>query len=145
MASGAAFGVAEGVHYCMMFYNGISPASEYLVRFTSIASLHVMLSGACGIMIFHKRKHLGSWIGFYDWVLTMTALMIVPIVLHGLYDALLKVHLDGAALVVWLATFAWLAWLITSSRNNEIQQTRKAMEGASKIVRTEKGTRFVGG
>ncbi len=144
MASGVGFGIAEGIDYCANHYNGIAPFSIYLVRFLSNVSHHAMLSGACGILIFRHRKHLGEWIHPYDWILTMTAIMLVPILLHGLFDAAFSSAYAALALLTWLATFAWLSYLITSSRNREVEDARKSIAGASKIIKTEKGTRYIG-
>jgi len=145
MASGAGFGISEGIYYATTLYNGLFPMSIYIERFISSCGLHVMLSGACGIMIFRKQKHLGEWYDPYDWVLTLSALMIVPIVLHGLFDALLKVDLPAAAVGVWLASFAWLAWMIKVCRRDELKRLEVTALSASRFVKTEKGTRYVGG
>jgi RsiW-degrading membrane proteinase PrsW (M82 family) len=133
--------VSEGVHYCSSFYNGIFGADIYFVRFMSSAGLHIMLSGACGILIFRKRKFL-DWSDPFDSLLTLIAIMLVPIFLHGLFNTVLKVELDWLAIVVWLASFAWLAWLINESRKKE-NVSPIPVAAAPKLVRTEKGTRFV--
>ena len=52
--------------------------------------------------------------------------------------------MDGAALGVWLASFAWMAWLIAHSRQKEIKVVETNVVNAAKVVKTEKGTRFVG-
>ena len=143
MASGAGFGVSEGIYYCSNYYNGIVGLETYLVRFASSCGLHVMLSGACGILIFRKQKHLAEWRDPFDWMLTMTAIMLVPIFLHGLFDTLLKKQWDGAALACWIACFVWLWWLIRDSREKE-ERAQKVVAGGPKLIRTEKGTRLVG-
>lgn len=144
MASGAGFGIAEGVHYCIQQYNGVVGADIYFVRFLSNVSQHAMLSAAASIVLFKKRKHLNEWLHAYDWVLTMTAIMIVPIVLHGLFNTLLKKDFDAAALGVWAMTFAWLAWLIVSTRTKEVDEIRKVKTNMAKTVKTAGGTRYVG-
>jgi hypothetical protein len=40
-------------------------------------------------------------------------------VLHGLYDTLLKKEMNGMAFAVALASFGWLAWQIESMRRQE--------------------------
>jgi RsiW-degrading membrane proteinase PrsW (M82 family) len=142
MASGAGFGISEGIHYCANYYNGLVGLDIYLVRFLSSCGIHVVLSGACGIMIFRKQKHLSDWLDPWDWVMTMTAIMLAPIFLHGLFDALLKQKMDAAAVGVWVASFALLAWLITDARHREWKAAHAVISGP-KLIRTAKGTKFV--
>ena len=40
LASGAGFGVSEGIMYSANHYNGVSPAAIYVVRFVSCVALH---------------------------------------------------------------------------------------------------------
>ena len=67
MASGAGFGVSEGIHYSTNYYNGLSGAEEYVLRFTSVAGLHVLLSGACGILLHRHQRHLDEGSDWADW------------------------------------------------------------------------------
>lgn len=144
MASGAGFGISEGIHYSANFYNGLVGGDIYLVRFASSCGLHVLLSGACGIMIWRKQDQLDDWRDPYDWVIAMTAILLAPIFLHGLFDALLKKEYDAAAVGVWFASFALLAWLITSARAREARAAvARANPTGPKLVRTARGTRFV--
>ncbi len=142
MASGAGFGISEGIHYCTTFYNGITGADIYVERFLSCIAFHVMLSGCCGILIFRKQKFLAEWKDPIDWLLLMTAILIVPIFLHGLFDTFLKKHMDAGAIVAWLACFGWLAWLIHDSRMKEIRASQIIQSGP-KLIKTHKGTRLV--
>jgi hypothetical protein len=43
----------------------------------------------------------------------------IAMVLHGLYDTLLKKDYEFAALSVAVASFAWLAWLVRRERGDE--------------------------
>ena len=51
-------------------------------------------------------------------------LVAVPMVLHGLYDTILKKNLDEMALIVGLLSFVWFAWQIESAREFEQKATR---------------------
>ena len=144
MASGAGFGITEGLKYASETYNGFDPALVYATRFISDVSFHMMLSGAAAIMLFNRRKHLGEWIHIYDWVLTLTAIMIVPIILHGLFDTLLEKHFESIALLVWLAAFAWLAWMIHHQRKREIDAAAKNVKAKAMVIKTAQGTRYLG-
>lgn len=142
MASGAGFGVSEGIHYSSNYYNGISTAEEYLLRFTSVAALHVLLSGACGILLHRHQKHLDAEEDWGSWLLTMAAIITVPMLLHGLYNTLLKTDHEFAALVVWLLCFAWLAYLIESSHKRD-QARANEIPKRAKFVQTPQGLRML--
>jgi hypothetical protein len=64
-----------------------------------------------GIMLARLRERLGHKPDWFAWCVGLVCVFAIPIVLHGLYDTLLKRELNGAALVVAALSFAWLAWL----------------------------------
>jgi RsiW-degrading membrane proteinase PrsW (M82 family) len=142
MASGAGFGISEGILYATRYYNGLEGADMYFVRFLSTVALHVMLSAACAIMIQRKQEHLMEEMDFINWTLTLMAIIIMPIVLHGLYNALAKQDLQIASLAVSIGSFVWMWWLIKSSRGRE-KTVAVAMTAMPQLVRTAKGTRFI--
>jgi RsiW-degrading membrane proteinase PrsW (M82 family) len=142
MASGAGFGISEGIHYSTQQYNGIEPAAIYVLRFTSCVSFHVLLSGACAILLQRRQHMLHFGNGFFDWCITFMAIVSVPILLHGLFDTLLKKDFEWAAVLIAIGAFAWLAWLIKQSRMRELEPA-KATVPAVQLERTERGTRYV--
>lgn len=108
LASGVGFGVAEGIMYSSDFYNGVSTWLIYLVRFTSCVSLHAIWSGSVGVMLYYNQDDLQeidavSALRFVGLYLGMS------MVLHGLYDTLLKKEYEVLALLVAAASFAWMA------------------------------------
>ena len=67
-----------------------------------------------------------------DWLLHLARVVAVPAVLHGLYDTLLKRDMCGYALLVALASFAWLVFLIERARSGEEQaQVRRYLAAAA--------------
>jgi len=50
-----------------------------------------------------------------EWGLAVLRVQGVPMVLHGLYDTLLKRDMNALALLPAIASFAWLAFLISRS------------------------------
>jgi RsiW-degrading membrane proteinase PrsW (M82 family) len=143
MASGAGFGISEGIHYASNYYNGFEPLGIYFVRFLSCVAFHTLLSGACAILLQRKMHFLQQGEGPYDWIFTLMAIISVPIFLHGLFDTLAKKNMDILAFGVAIAAFAWLAWLIKTSRERERIGDKPAV-AAPRLVHTERGTRFVG-
>ncbi len=110
-ASGAGFGISEGIMYAGSHYNGIEPALAYLVRFASCVALHAILSGGVALLMFGNQDYLD---GDNDWLTFLWGGMqyiLIAMVLHGMYDTLLKQHLNFLAFVIALAAFGWLAWL----------------------------------
>ncbi len=118
LASGVGFGVAEGVLYSARHYNGISGGEIYLVRFISCVALHAMWSASVGIAI---ARNVDDYEGVEDaagFTLFAIRIMAVPMVLHGLYDTLLKKDMNAYALVVALLSYGWLAWHVELARKS---------------------------
>jgi RsiW-degrading membrane proteinase PrsW (M82 family) len=95
-------------------YNGISGADEYIVRFVSCIGLHGIWAAAAAIFICKHRRLLTEpehWLSLF--------FSAVALVLHGLYDTMLKKDMDTAALVVAIISFGWLVNLIEQSRRQE--------------------------
>ena len=111
LASGAGFGIAEGIIYSGTYYNGISGPGIYLVRFLSCVALHAIWSGSVAIFLYERRDSFDGCDDWYDWIEPVLIVLAVPIVLHGLYDTCLKKDYNGAALLVALASFLYLAFL----------------------------------
>ncbi len=104
LASGVGFGVAEGVHYAGGMYNGFFGADAYWLRFVSCVGLHAIWSAAVGLAAWRLREDLkkGWW--------TIFRIIWAPMIMHGLYDTLLKKDHPGAAVLCAIAGFAWLAY-----------------------------------
>ena len=119
LASGVGFGVAEGIHYSAEIYNGLATGDAYLVRFVSCVALHAIWSGSAAVMVWRRREWLqGDW-RWAEMGWTLLAILAVPMVLHGLYDTLLKKEVEGWALVAALASLAWLVLLLEWNRPKE--------------------------
>jgi RsiW-degrading membrane proteinase PrsW (M82 family) len=116
LASGIGFGVSEGVMYSARYYNGISGADIYVVRFISCVALHAMWSASVGIAIARNIEAYERVEDAGHFVLFMLRIIAVPMLLHGFYDTLLKKDMNGWALAVALASFGWLAMQIELAR-----------------------------
>lgn len=115
LASGAGFGIAEGIMYSSEHYNGFAPFGIYLVRFISCVGLHAIWTGAVALMIWHNQEMVSGDLDWSEWGLAVLRVQGVPMVLHGLYDTLLKRDMNALALLPAVASFAWLAFLISRS------------------------------
>ncbi len=89
-SSGAGNGLAGGVIYAGGFYNGISGAGIYFVRNLSCVALHALWTGSAAITIHQRQRWFQEEMRWYDWIVRAIAVVAVPMVLHGLYDTLLK-------------------------------------------------------
>jgi RsiW-degrading membrane proteinase PrsW (M82 family) len=118
MASGIGFGLAEGIMYCSDFYNGVAGSDAYLTRFFSCVSLHATWSAAAALMIWRCRQKVEA-AGEQSFFLVMLWVLLVPMVLHGLYDTCLKREMHVAALTTALLSFGWLIFLIELCRTQE--------------------------
>jgi RsiW-degrading membrane proteinase PrsW (M82 family) len=127
LASGAGFGLAEGVIYAADFYNGISGPGIYFVRNISCVALHALWTGSAAITV-HQRQHLfQEEMHWYDWLVRSLAVVAVPMVLHGLYDTLLKKEMNALALAVAVFSFLYLAFQISRLRGVDDQAAHEAM------------------
>lgn len=129
LASGVGFGVAEGVIYSADYYNGIARGDSYIVRFVSCVALHAIWAASMGIVLANLRLSLGRRPNWAAWTWGLMRVFAVPILLHGLYDTLLKRELNAAALVVAALSFAWLAWLIHQSAAQERRAYQALVRG----------------
>lgn len=125
LMSGVGFGVSEAIHYSSDYYNGIQSGQIYVVRFVSCVALHALWSGGAAIFIFRYRAQLQQSESVWGGAITWVALISIPMVLHGLYDTLLKKEHDAWALAVAAASLAWFIWQIEWARKNFDEEENK--------------------
>jgi RsiW-degrading membrane proteinase PrsW (M82 family) len=116
LASGVGFGVSEGIMYSGDHYNGISGGDIYIVRFVSCVALHAMWAASVGIAISRNIDDYEKVSDQGEFAIFMLRMLAVPMVLHGLYDTLLKMEMNVWALVVAVLSFGWLAVQIEAAR-----------------------------
>ena len=147
MASGAGFGISEGIYYCGEFYNGIAGVDAYVIRFFSAVTLHIVLSGACAIMLQRHQHLLDEGRDFGDWLLTLTAILLVPMLLHALYNTFADEGILGGSIAILAAaaSVGWLGHLINQSRRRELLPPGggKDVENAPVVEVTSRGMRVV--
>jgi RsiW-degrading membrane proteinase PrsW (M82 family) len=127
LASGAGFGLAEGVIYAGDFYNGISGPGIYFVRNISCVALHALWTGSAAITIHQKQRWFQQEMAWHDWLFRIVAVVAVPMVLHGLYDTLLKKEMNALALAVAVFSFLFLAFQISRLRGVDDQAAHEDM------------------
>lgn len=111
LVSGAGFGVSEGIMYSARYYNGEAALGMYVVRFVSCVAMHAAWAGAAAILMCRRRDYLKGPMDWGDWARALGPALAVPMVLHGLYDTLLKMDMAPWALAVGAASFAYFVWL----------------------------------
>jgi len=124
LASGAGFGIAEGIMYSGNYYNGISGPITYLVRFISCVALHAVWTGSVGITLNRNQEMYQDSDSWYARLWEIFRIVAVPMVLHGLYDTLLKKELNALALAVALTSFGYLAYLISREQGRDAVMVR---------------------
>jgi RsiW-degrading membrane proteinase PrsW (M82 family) len=118
LASGVGFGVVEGIIYAGDHYNGVASVDIYLTRFISCVALHATWTAAVCLMAARNLSGFNTSEAT-DWAMHLLMIISVPAILHGLYDTLLKKGMEGYALAIALASFAWLAFLIERARSDD--------------------------
>jgi RsiW-degrading membrane proteinase PrsW (M82 family) len=111
LATGIGFGVSEGIHYSGEFYNGIATGLTYLVRFLSCVALHALWSSGVALLMFQNQDYVDLE-SPAEWAFFVKDYLLVAMLLHGLYDTLLKKEQELAALGVAIATYVWWLWLV---------------------------------
>jgi RsiW-degrading membrane proteinase PrsW (M82 family) len=130
LASGAGFGIAEGIMYSSRYYNGFASPGIYFVRFISCVALHALWSGSVGISVHRRQEMLQQNQAWYEYIFPIFLVIGVPMVLHGLYDTLLKrgeTLQNGVALGVALLSFGWLAIQIGLGGQQEREEDNEAL------------------
>lgn len=123
LASGIGFGVSEGIMYSADYYNGIAPGLTYLVRFASCVALHAVWASSVALLMYGNQDYVPfTSMGDFEWsdiVNFILFYLAIAMVLHGLYDTLLKQNLALGALAIAAASFVWWAWLMQQQRAAE--------------------------
>jgi RsiW-degrading membrane proteinase PrsW (M82 family) len=127
LASGAGFGIAEGLLYSSRYYNGISGPWLYVVRFVSCVALHAIWTGSVAITLYLRRDLFDKAERWRDWIAPTLVIVAVPMLLHGLYDTSLKRDMNWLALLVAAASFGWLAFLSSRLYGTDDQEANEAM------------------
>lgn len=119
LASGIGFGIAEGIMYSRRHYNGLLGTDIYFVRFMSCVVLHAIWAGAIGVTIYNRQEWLQGAENNWVYSFRVVQIVLIPMILHGLYDTLLKQDHEAWALIVALLSFGWLAFQIERMRRRE--------------------------
>jgi RsiW-degrading membrane proteinase PrsW (M82 family) len=110
LASGIGFGVSEGILYSSDYYNGLQGPGIYVVRFASCVGLHAVWTATAALMVWKRsREDSGD-----SWTAALAGALIPlsgPIVLHGLYDTLLKKDFAFSAFLLGVLSFALYFWV----------------------------------
>ena len=114
LASGVGFGVSEGITYSSEYYNGIQDIWIYVIRFLSCVSLHAIWAGGVALLMYRNQDYLEwSWeaaLGFVVYYL------LAAMILHGVYDTLLKQDHELLAVLSALVSFGWFQWTLSRAR-----------------------------
>jgi RsiW-degrading membrane proteinase PrsW (M82 family) len=119
LASGVGFGVAEGIMYSSRYYNGIHACDIYVIRFVSCVALHAVWSAAVALLIWNNQEKFVRDTHWTDFALAVLMVQGVPMVLHGLYDTMLKKDMQVWALATAVVSFVWLAFLAEYTRRQQ--------------------------
>jgi len=127
LASGAGFGIAEGIMYAGRFYNGIGGSGIYLVRFLSCVALHALWTGSVGITLNQNQSMIQRDMPWYEFIAPVFYIVAIPMILHGLYDTLLKKEMNALALVIAVLSFLFLAFQISRLRSEDDEEADRAL------------------
>ncbi len=105
------------------FYNGSSGGGIYVVRFVSCVALHAVWSASVALVIARDPSRVQSHDTWWQTAASTVQVLLVPMVLHGLYDTLLKRDQSALALATAVASVAWLVWLAERELSEEDDAT----------------------
>lgn len=121
LATGIGFGVSEGITYSSDFYNGVATGGIYVVRFVSCVALHAVWGASNALLLWRRQTEIQSIEAWFEWFAPVLKVLAISMVLHGLYDTLLKRELEVMALLAAVASFGWFFWLYERSVRDEAQ------------------------
>ncbi len=120
LASGVGFGVSEGITYSSEQYNGITGGDIYLIRFLSCVALHAIWAGAAGICIWKNQDRLRALgLGHWERFFNLVWIVFPPMLMHGMYDTLLKEDHYILAMLTALISFGYFAWVVEGAKSVE--------------------------
>jgi RsiW-degrading membrane proteinase PrsW (M82 family) len=119
LAAGIGFGVSEGITYSSDTYNGVTTGGIYVVRFVSCVALHAIWSGTNALFLWWRQAELDAIDTWYEWFLPILLSLGPAMVLHGLYDTLLKKGMEIPALLSAAASFALFFFLYERAIRDE--------------------------
>jgi RsiW-degrading membrane proteinase PrsW (M82 family) len=119
LAAGIGFGVSEGITYSSDNYNGVTTGGIYVVRFVSCVALHAVWSATNAIFLFWRQAEIDAIDTWYEWFLPLLLALGPSMVLHGLYDTLLKREMEIGALLTAVASFALFFFLYERAIKDE--------------------------
>jgi RsiW-degrading membrane proteinase PrsW (M82 family) len=112
LASGAAFGIVEAIAYSRELYNGLGGSGTYLIAFLSSIALQAVWTGCFALTLHRHQNLLTEAVSVTERGARVCFFLFVPLLLHGLYDTLLKTHWVLGALAVGAASFLYLGLLM---------------------------------
>jgi RsiW-degrading membrane proteinase PrsW (M82 family) len=127
LASGAGFGIGEGVMFAANYYNGIHGGDVYAVRFLSCVALHAVWTGSVGITVHRHHGMIQQVLSWYEFIPRVVFFVGIPMLLHGLYDTFLKKEMNAAALGVAALSFLFLAYQISRLHGETDEEGKQAM------------------
>jgi hypothetical protein len=104
--------------------NGISGPGTYVVRFVSCVALHALWTGSVAITLNQKQGLIQEGLPWYEYIPRLYLIVGIPMVLHGLYDTLLKKELTAAVAVL---SFVFLAFQISRLHGEDDEEARQEM------------------
>jgi hypothetical protein len=97
------------------------------VRFISCVALHALWTGSVGITLNQKQELIQGEMNWYEYIPRLFVIVAVPMVLHGLYDTLLKKEMNAGALAIAVLSFLYLAFQISRLHGTDDKEAREAM------------------
>lgn len=133
LASGVGFGVSEGISYASSYYNGVQSASIYAVRFISCVGLHAIWSGAAAVTLFERQSSLQTHCSSLEFIWRLLQIVAIPMILHGLYDTLLKKDMPAVALLAAVVSFGWMVYQFERYHRKEHNPETDSMVAAGAV------------
>ena len=133
LASGVGFGVSEGISYASSYYNGVQSAPIYAVRFISCVGLHAIWSGAAAVTLFERQSSLQTHCSSLEFIWRLLQIVAIPMILHGLYDTLLKKDMPAVALLAAVVSFGWMVYQFERYHRKEHNPETDSMVAAGAV------------
>ncbi|MBI2930861.1 MAG: PrsW family intramembrane metalloprotease [Planctomycetes bacterium] len=73
--------------------------------------MHAAWSAATAVLLWRRQEEVQNVDAWYGFAIPVLKILGISMILHGLYDTLLKRDLGVPALAVAVVSFVWFFWL----------------------------------
>jgi RsiW-degrading membrane proteinase PrsW (M82 family) len=95
--------------------------------------LHAIWSGAAAVTLFERQSSLQTHCSSLEFIWRLLQIVAIPMILHGLYDTLLKKDMRAVALLAAVVSFGWMVYQFERYHRKEHNPETDSMVAAGAV------------